>query len=334
MPILADTRHWFVQFFWVATRARRTALIAATISAVSFCVAGLALTALVRLPYTQSIIDRVEKEDLCNPPNGANAFRIGDREWDIDQYRASATLEPYRTFLERHALGLKGIDATRSICDAFNSKVTFGNPAREFLYSPDYVPSADFESCLKGGPGHCVTISGHVACILLSSGLPARVVQFISPAGDTGGHTLLEVWDDRVDQWAAFDPAYGGALIIDGKAVSAVEALKRHSDVTIDQSCAAAFSGSPNAFYGARSFSLIGGGLIYPEPWLYMRNGEKTVAWPFQGRFLYYGPPLYQFGPAQTALRYVLTLSIFAAFLAAAISVSSVFVSSVFVNGS
>ncbi len=42
--------------------------------------------------------------------------------------------------------------------------------------------------------------------------------------------------------------------------------------------------------------------MLFPEPWLYVRSGNRSAPWPFRGRFLCVGLGHWQLGPAQKSL--------------------------------
>ena len=47
---------------------------------------------------------------------------------------------------------------------------------------------------------------------------------------------------------------------------------------------------------------LLTGNVLYPEPWLYLRQGQRVAPWPFRGHYARVGPVRLVMGPLQQAL--------------------------------
>src|SRR5262249_55046542 len=131
------------------------------------------------LPFSRVAFSTISEDDERLPP-GAGTFALGPVVWDLETYRTSPALEPFRTLVRARcgeapddAWGLAPCVMT-ALADAFVQ----GDPSAEFL-SPSFDPEATLERHLAGEPGHCVTRSGILATALLSTGTPARVVQWL-----------------------------------------------------------------------------------------------------------------------------------------------------------
>jgi hypothetical protein len=154
----------------------------------------------------------------------------------------------------------------------------------------------------EGEPGHCVSRSGLLAGVLLATNRPARVVQIYSP--QKRGHNVVEVWDEK-DGWVIVDPTFltlfrpgpGDALASrTAEPISPTTAVELFSDkgVHLDD---------PPAYYFDEQDGLLRGPRVYPEPWLYLRTGPRFAPYPYRGKFLVPGAPLWHLGPVQTLLQ-------------------------------
>jgi hypothetical protein len=153
---------------------------------------------------------------------------------------------------------------------------------------------------MAGAPGHCLTRSAILATELLSVGIPARVVQFV-PVEDRG-HTLVEVWDDA-DGWTVVDPSTSGILVgSKSPADSAVELLADPSTAEWRGFGPASKQGVDGTAQTVHLRALLRGDVIYPEPWLYLRVGERAAPWPFRGEYARIGRAFPTLGPLQQLL--------------------------------
>lgn len=194
----------------------------------------------------------------------------------------------------------KGVAAALCLSDRFAKEIPWGEPFNEFFY-PGHDPVKEFHRHIRGEQGHCVTRSGYIATILLSVGIPARVVQLVPL--DTYGHNLVEVWDKR-HGWVMTDPSYNGLIGSGEDPSSAVSMWRSPGSVKwLGKGLSnASPAGNPLEIYKKNCY-LFEGYLVYPEPWLYLRTGRRVSYWPFWGRFAVIGPWHWSLGPAQGFLR-------------------------------
>jgi Transglutaminase-like superfamily len=262
---------------------------------------ALATLALEKLPYSTSWIEHVHLADL-KPQRPDPDFRLGSLRWEVTHYAVDPMLEPLREYYRSHANGKKGVEAARLITEGIASRSPIGEPSQEFV-NPGFDPVASFLLQLGGEPGHCTTRSGSVAAVLLASGIPARVFQILplDPDGHlrADGHNVLEVWDEA-SGWSLVDPTIGGMLAGDRVgARSAFEKMRNPDAFEI-------FPDHQNAQYAATSsyYHDLGSRycVLFPEPWLYIRSGDRSAPSPFRGRFVCVGPGHWQLGPAQKCL--------------------------------
>lgn len=254
------------------------------------------------LPYSSSIIESAETVGSGTPPSGG-FFRLGSITWDLREFEADASLAVYREVFATYSRGTRGLDAVVNISDEFARRFPHGSPKDEFFLA-DYDPIHTLYAHLGGEGGHCVTRAGLVATTLLASGIPARVLQVLPP--DLSGHNIVEIWDDS-EGWVLFDPTTGYAFRRRGRDeksgsyLSGEEAASSPGPVEIvPLGKVPANVGDPRAFISPRFFA---GTLVYPEPWLYTRVGERYSHWPFGGRFVKLGAGGWQTGPLQDLLR-------------------------------
>jgi hypothetical protein len=262
-------------------------------------VAGLGcIDAMKALPYSSSAFERVDGDADAAPTK--ESFRVGSLEWHMDELAQAPQLEPLRTYFHAHCTGQRGLAAATCLSDSFARAFAQGEPTTEFV-NASYDSCTDLARHAGGEAGHCVTRSGLAAAVLLSVGIPARVVQIIP--SETRGHNLFEVWDEK-NGWTLYDPSFGGTLMIGDRAVSAMQAA--HHPTSVRWSKVAL---SPNDAESARDTyanpeaPAFGGQIIYPEPWLYMRLGPRATHWPFRGAFAFYGPRAWRYGIGQSVLR-------------------------------
>jgi hypothetical protein len=185
-----------------------------------------ALAFVVKLPYRSSeIVRAVEATEPS--PDVEGRFQVGDMTWDTALFAHEPKLEPLRVYFRAHCDGRAGGAAATCLSDQFVREFPQGDPVHE-LFDTAYDPAADLAAHASGEPGHCVTRSGLITSILLSVGIPARVVQMVTPKWE--GHTVMSVWD-AAHGWMAFDPSWGAFLSLDGKPASAWRVASRSDDL-------------------------------------------------------------------------------------------------------
>lgn len=255
------------------------------------------LLALKSLPYSTASISHFSIEEASRQPNSAQNFSVGDIKWNVEQYRTAPELDSFRSFFEINCKGLKGLDASICLSDKFLKAIPFGEPETE-MYMSNYSPAEDLEKHLKGLPGHCVTYSALTATTLLSVGIPARVTQIIP--GSTNGHNVIEVWDEK-NGWILFDALSGSAVSDDKHLVSAFESLETSKTLhRVRAENKEDSNGYLKEYY--KDETVFSGAIIYPEPYLYTRVGEKQSLPFFRGKFAGFGKNFYFLGTAQNIL--------------------------------
>jgi hypothetical protein len=257
------------------------------------------LALLKALPYASCSLERV---DGCYDRPDPN-FRIGSVEWDVRYYSQAAELEPLRQYFREACPGNEaGLEAAVRISVDFYKRFPMGAPSVDFFSTRFDLLNAFAAHLREREPGHCVSRSGLLAAVLLSAGRPARVVQIFSPR--RRGHNVVEVWDGK-DGWVIVDPTFMTRFRPrPGEAVAS-----RAADPISHQSEPEVFSDrglplpDPPAYYFDDQDGLLRGPRVYPEPWLYLRTGPRFATFPFRGKFLVPGNPLWCFGPVQTLLQ-------------------------------
>lgn len=263
------------------------------------CASFASLWALKALPYSS-----IEFESIATahePPAKTGSFDLGTLHWEASTYTRSPALEPLRVFFRQTCGAKAGTDAVLCVSNAFADAFAHGDPKHE-TFEAHYDPVADLRDHMAHEPGHCVTRSSLLSAILLSVGVPARMVQLVTPTGN--GHNLIEVFDSASRTWVLFDPSVGGFLHVQGKAATADVVTLQPESVRVGDHGRAPEHG----IVKDRAYSelLVPGVLaLYPEPWLYTRVGERLATRPFRARFVRLGEPTWQHGPTQTALRAV-----------------------------
>ena len=254
-----------------------------------------------RLPYRSSEIAYYDGDyrGLLLPPTPN--FTVGDIYFDVDGYNRAPELEPFRQYFRRNCGDAKGTDAAACMSEMLRANVPFGDPRSEF-FQAEYSPLDTFQRHMSGMPGHCVTFSGLEAATLLSVGVPSAIVQ-VYPANGPG-HNVISVWDDRYG-WVLFDPLNGSAVKRRDHYASGVEAVMHPNN--LQASIIGDTEDQPRyleGFFADRN--NFRGSVVFPEPWLYTRVGERQAGWPFRGRFLAFGQTLLKLGPVQHFIRYSL----------------------------
>jgi hypothetical protein len=238
---------------------------------------------------------------------------VGPLEWHVTELKSAPALEPFRVAFRESCAGLSGLAAATCVSVSLAKHFRNGEPRDEF-FGPLFNPTDHLRRHLAGEPGHCVTRSAILATELLAVGIPARVIQLVPPDGK--GHTLVEVWDDELE-WLLVDPTFGGSPGLPLGRRSAVELQATPESVTwygIPKESSSAKASEPLEFMR----EAFKGNLIYPDPWLYLREGSGPSVWPWRGRFVRVGPVDWRLGPAQMGLQLgVLASSLAGAVLAA-----------------
>jgi len=175
--------------------------------------------ALEALPNSTSSIEAVSEGELRAAPEPAG-FRLGSLWWDLATYREEPGLAPMRAYVRARCEGLDGVRAATCLSDAMAVEFPHGAPRNE-MFDVVYDPVAVHLLHSSGAPGHCVTRSGLLAAMLVSVGVPARVLQLIRR--DDSGHTIIEVWDGQRG-WLAFDQSFGAVLQSSSGPLSSLDA--------------------------------------------------------------------------------------------------------------
>jgi hypothetical protein len=269
---------------------------------------ALQLLALRHFDYSKAWLARASLQEARIP---RDPMALGDLHWDTARYQEAAALAPLRALVANHCPGKSAVDTAECLSDLFARRFAHGVPSREF-FDRQYSPAAELAEHLAGTPGHCVTRSGLLAAAMLSAGFPARVVQLLPSIGL--GHNVAEVWDPSRG-WVFVDPTYRVTSAGPPGASSAAAILgapgeaRWHSNTNVRE--AAALRADFEVVY-ANLRRLLGGHLVYPDPWLYTRVGHRSAPAPFQGRFVIVGPPSFRLGIAQPLLHIGITLTVLA----------------------
>ena len=254
------------------------------------------LLLLKSLAYSTSWVTWLSAEDITSPPPTPN-FRIGGLEWDVEAYERAPELQFFREYFEEHCHGLRGIRAASCLSEELIRRIPKGTPKHE-IFDAEFSPEDTFKSHLNGAKGYCVSYAGIAATSLLSVGIPARFLQ-VRPDDREGGHNIIEVWDDEKG-WVLFDPFNDGLIENEGKYLSAIEAMGaaqvNHVKAGNDENV----KGYLVDFYkGSNPFNTT---LVYPEPWLSTRVGEKENGF-FRGTFVGFGDGYIRYSLIQNILR-------------------------------
>ena len=166
--------------------------------------------------------------------------------------------------------------------------------------------------------------SGLLAAVLLSNGIPARVVQLW---GDSQGHTIVEIWTAE-QGWILFDPSTG--CVIGGKiggkaaAFSASALLRSSGPIKVYPVGLASFRPSNLAAFYESFGPATDLHLLYPEPWLYLRTGQRFSSWPFRGRYTSPENLTWRYGLGQRCYVIGILFSFLAALVSAVMSARAV----------
>jgi hypothetical protein len=256
------------------------------------------LIVLKALPYSTVILEPVALSQARQRPSPN--FSIGSVSWSVAAFAETKALQPFRDTMHAACGDAKGLAA--AACATRQLEVSsFGNPTSEFV-NVDFDPIAHLERHLKGAPGHCLTRSAILAAELLATGTPARVVQMMPARGK--GHTLVEVWDEALG-WTVVDPTAGGYITGVTEHASAADLLADPNRVDWRSFKAQA---TPAEVVAKREYfrTLLAGNLLYPEPWLYLRVGQRIAPWPWRGLYARIGPSHATLGPMQRTLSWAI----------------------------
>ena len=268
-------------------------------SGVCLIALALGLVVLLRaLPYSSVRLTHVDAVEATRHPG--SGFTIGLLHWPVRELASMPELQPFREAMRSSCGDLTGLAAAECASDILSERVPVGEPSSEFVRS-DFNAVAHFKAHMAGAPGHCLTRSAILATELLSVGIPARVVQFVPVEGK--GHTLVEVWDEGSRLWTVVDPSTSGLIVsAKGRGGSAAELLAEPSSVEW-RPFGYAFRADLDVAVETRQMrGLLTGNVLYPEPWLYLRVGERAAPWPLRGEYARVGRAFLTLGPLQQFL--------------------------------
>lgn len=258
---------------------------------------SLALLVVLRtLPYSSCRLTSVSAAEAARRPTPD--FTLGPLSWPVTQLKDEPELGPFRAAFRTDCGDATGLPAATCAATALARRSPIGNPATEFI-DRGFDPVKHLERHMAGEPGHCLTRSAIITTQLLSMGVPARVVQMISAEGK--GHTVVEVWDEA-SGWTVVDPTAGGVVSNRRQQGSAADLLDAPANVQWKPLPSASFPPSTPREQQRYLRNVLGGNLVYPEPWLYLRVGTRLAPRPFRGHFVNVGPTFMALGPAQRAL--------------------------------
>jgi hypothetical protein len=272
---------------------------------------ALALLLLLKaMPYSSVRLGPVEASETTAAPTPD--FAMGPLQWRVGALAASPSLEPFRTAMRAACADARGLRAAACATRVLRERFPDGAPSDEFV-TTGFDPVTHFARHMSGEPGHCLTRSAILATELLSVGIPARVVQMV-PAR-VKGHTLVEVWDEELG-WTVVDPSTNGYVTARGGTAAAADLLMDPARVEWRPFDTASATDAEAREHGRYFETLLTGNILYPEPWLYLREGDRVASWPLRGHYARVGPPYLTLGPAQLALGWgALTLAVLGAML-------------------
>ncbi len=253
------------------------------------------LFVLRELPYSTARLSGVAMEAMKEVPSPN--FAAGDISWRVSEFATSPDLEPFRRSFESTCQGLQPVQAALCVSDRMASQFPHGDPPSEFVDAV-FDPLTHLQIHSQGRSGHCVTRSSIMAAELLAVGIPARLVQ-LSPLDGSGGHNLVEVYQEDLG-WVMVDPTYGGLVGDASGPKSVLEMVGRPDAVRWFQR-----GMMPEPFQLTTAEieelyrPLLRAAVVYPEPWLYLREGRKVAHWPYRGAYVHTGPGAFKLGPAQ-----------------------------------
>jgi len=276
---------------WLRRNTARHSFLICAVTLLGVCAFQLFMLKL--LPNSTSWIEPSVLDERAPDPN----FRVGSIEWDVSRYAREPQFEPLRAFFRNTCQNERGLKAAICVAEAIAVKFPFGKPAIDFFH-PDYRVLDSFEAHVgQGQAGHCVSRSGLLVAILLANGLPARIVQ--TYALDNKGHNVVEVWDEQ--GWVMIDPLFSTTLRVEQKGQMSGYLLQKGFKVFSEKDVPKGID--LEDFYFHPQHGVLTGVRFYPEPWFYMRVGQRLAPWPFRGKFASVGRPTWDLGPAQTWLQ-------------------------------
>lgn len=259
------------------------------------------------MPIATGYLESVSVDALEAKPTPD--FNIGPVRWPVSELAAAPELEPFRVAFQESCAGRRGVEAATCVSSLLARRVRYARPSIEFLH-PSYVPAEALDRHLNKSDGaECVNRSALAASLLLSSGVPARVLQLLPPNRE--GHTIFEVWDEAAG-WVAVDPSLGAVLHERSGAAGYAgisEALKRPGEVIfvdVPGAKSPEHKGSIELRYGGTPAYFTEADVRYPEPWLYLRVGKKQAPWPFRASWARAGVQGWFDGPAQAIARWAM----------------------------
>lgn len=247
------------------------------------CLAVTSLGGLRALDYSTSLLSHGTPEEATSAPSAR--MQIGDVTWELATYVSAPSLQAFRDSFSQRCGKLRGIQSARCVTTILIETSPHGPSQHEFV-DADFDPARALQGHLGGVPGDCTTRSAMAATALLAMGVPSRVVQLLPVTGR--GHNVLEVWDEE-HGWALFDPLFDSSYLIDGDFASSAKLAAASGNVSWRRPHDGA--PDPNLFAGST--------IVFPEPWLYTRVGERCATWPFRACFVQVGTEQFRYGAAQ-----------------------------------
>jgi hypothetical protein len=249
------------------------------------------------LPYSSVQMARVEAAEAVRPPS-ATEFSVGSLYWPVAALQQDPALRPFRDTMRASCGEARGLAAAACATRVLRERTPVGDPATEYV-NVAFDPVRHLERHLAGEPGHCLTRSAIVAALLLATGTPARVVQMLPVTGK--GHTLVEVWDDALG-WTVVDPSNNGYLTSVNGPSAAADLLASPGGLEWRRFGSERATTEESDRQRRYFLGLLTGNVLYPEPWLYLRQGQRIASWPFRGQYARVGPLRFVMGPLQQAL--------------------------------
>ena len=247
------------------------------------------------LPYSSCRLTSVSAAEAKRRPTPDS--RLGPLSWPVTQLKKEPALGPFREAFRSDCGSARGLQAAACAAIALARRSPFGRPDTEFV-DRDFDPVKHLKRHMAGAPGHCLTRSAIIATQLLSVGIPARVVQLVPAQGK--GHTVVVVWDETAG-WTVIDPTFGG-IVTGPEGNSPTDLLAAPASARWTPLRSVSFPPSTSLDQQRYLQSVLQGDLFYPEPWLYLRIGERAAPWPFRGHYVRIGPTFLTLGPAQRVL--------------------------------
>ncbi len=264
-------------------------------AAVLLIVAQLAV--LRYLDYSTAYVSWIEFSPGDRTEDPGPGFSVGDLRWDMDKYREAPQLEKLREFFREKCGTKKGVAAASCVSVELIRMIPKGTPKRE-IFDSDYSPGKAFQKHLEGEQGFCTNYAGISSAMLLSVGVPARFIQIRAKDG-YGGHNIIEIWDEKYG-WVLFDPFNNGLIEENGEPLSAIRAHFAERVQRVDASERGEKRGHLTDYYD--KVNRLRTTLVYPEPWLYTRTGNKQLP-VVRGSYVGFGDGYFRYSLAQNLLR-------------------------------